>query len=1019
MIKKALCAIMAFCMLFTMIGVTGAVAVDTADVVITVDFDDEFRTIQKKGNTYENTLKFTVTISGVDPDSEFIQCVGPLYFNWDADVAQVPTYTQAGDVKSLVTQNSFFNINAVKFDVPGELRVVYGTMDYIEEEEIALTTEGYLQLTDDALLHASTLDITVSTSGPAGETGVGNTGNEHLYTFSIPQTQFSVEIPDNRPEMTDVEVLGELVEYDGQVYNVVVTGAPEGSTITYTCNGEAFEGTKAAGEYEVTAKVTHPDYKPFTDTATLVISPAELTIEGLDAEDRAYNGTTTVGLIGELTGVVAGDDVTFPREATISSKNIGTYTVELPDLTGADVANYEFNVAAPDVVISAKEITATAERVEKVYDATTAFDAVVNIEGLVDGDDVTVDWTENALASKNADTYTGSVDVSISGADAANYTLASSAVDVEVVVSPKEITATVDGVDRVYDATTAFEALVTFDGEIDGDDVEVHWTEVELDSKDAGTRTGSVELSLTGADAANYTLASSAVDVEVEVSAKEITATVEGTDRAYDGTTAFAATATLDGVIDGDVVATTATGTLTSKNVGSYADGVVVVELTGDDAENYVLAADTFNDVAVNITVKDVTATVTATDRVYDATTVFEAIATIAGLVDGDEVTVDCAENELDSKNAGTHTGSVVVSIAGADAANYNLTNPEISDVAVVISPATLTVSGITAIDRKTDGTTVVTLDATNALLAGIIDGDVVTAVYPESGTVESASAGSDKVVTITGITLEGADAANYTVTAPTDVKVNITSAYGNNYRPSSSTSSGPKPSTPVEDDKKDEEDKDDKEQPGDEKDEDLTKATAEVSLKEKASDIRFVETDKEGKFAPDASATRNEVVNALNEVLDIKNATGDCELTDIEGAENADIVELFTKANIIAGYEDGTFRGEATITRAEVVKLLAVALGVEIKEYEEDKFTDVADHWSSDYVNSFVELGYILGYPDNTFRPDDEISKAEVVVIINRIINKNVDEADNSEVEIVDLDETHWAYKYVMAAVK
>ena len=81
----------------------------------------------------------------------------------------------------------------------------------------------------------------------------------------------------------------------------------------------------------------------------------------------------------------------------------------------------------------------------------------------------------------------------------------------------------------------------------------------------------------------------------------------------------------------------------------------------------------------------------------------------------------------------------------------------------------------------------------------------------------------------------------------------------------------------------------------------------------------------------------------------------------------------------------------------------------------KESNFTDIKGHWAEEYINSFVELKYILGYPDGTFKPDNNISRAEFVVIINRIIKLSADPTKN----LTDVDDTHWAYNEITIATK
>ncbi|MBO5099165.1 MAG: S-layer homology domain-containing protein, partial [Clostridia bacterium] len=607
-----------------------------------------------------------------------------------------------------------------------------------------------------------------------------------------------------------------------------------------------------------------------------------------------------------------------------------------------------------------------------------------------------------------------------------------------VTVAKKALTYTVTAEEKIYNADYDFVANVVLDGVVNDDVVEVECIGASIPEKNVGEHVGKVQLRLTGTDSANYVFdvaegddsAEVIVDnIAVIVVPKEIIATVEAVNRTYDGTLDFETLVSLDGVlaVDEEFVTATATGELTSKNAGAY-DADVTVSLSGDASVNYVLAEEVLN-TSVEIYKKDITASVVAEDKIYDGKVDINATATLAGVLSGDTVT-NSVVADVYSKNVGTYTnGHAIISLAGADADNYELAISEFNDVEVTISPKELTVTGLAATNRVTDETTVVAL--TGGVLDGIVEGDNVYATMPTEGTIADTLSGNNKVVTIAEITLLGADAANYTLVQPTGITVNIYApAATPTYRPSYSIGGGSSSST-VTPDKTDENKEDNKEEAKDENKEedkeevkeetttDYTKATATVTLKEKASEIRFISTDEEGKFNPDVKATRNEVVNALNEILNITDATGDCDLNDIENSENAKIVELFTKANIIAGYDDGTFRGNDSITRAEFVKILTVALGVEVKEFENDKVSDVADHWSKNFVNSFVELGYILGYPDGTFRPDESISRAEVVIIVNRVIGKDVKNADNTDVTISDMDDSHWAYEYIMASVK
>lgn len=103
------------------------------------------------------------------------------------------------------------------------------------------------------------------------------------------------------------------------------------------------------------------------------------------------------------------------------------------------------------------------------------------------------------------------------------------------------------------------------------------------------------------------------------------------------------------------------------------------------------------------------------------------------------------------------------------------------------------------------------------------------------------------------------------------------------------------------------------------------------------------------------------------------------------DGMYSVAINELVNK-EIINGYEDNTFKPEKEIKRAELVKMMVIAKNV--KEKTNINFTDVAnDHWAKEYIEVAVANNYIKGYEDNTFKPEKNITYGEVATIIVRAL--------------------------------
>ena len=89
----------------------------------------------------------------------------------------------------------------------------------------------------------------------------------------------------------------------------------------------------------------------------------------------------------------------------------------------------------------------------------------------------------------------------------------------------------------------------------------------------------------------------------------------------------------------------------------------------------------------------------------------------------------------------------------------------------------------------------------------------------------------------------------------------------------------------------------------------------------------------------------------------------------------------------IVKGNPDGTFDPDAPITRAEFA---AIAARFDDKNTNTtSNFSDIASHWAKDEIGVAANKGWINGYPDSTFRPDQYITRAEAMTLINRVLNR------------------------------
>ena len=107
----------------------------------------------------------------------------------------------------------------------------------------------------------------------------------------------------------------------------------------------------------------------------------------------------------------------------------------------------------------------------------------------------------------------------------------------------------------------------------------------------------------------------------------------------------------------------------------------------------------------------------------------------------------------------------------------------------------------------------------------------------------------------------------------------------------------------------------------------------------------------------------------------------------DVVGTDCEDAVARLMALDIIAGFPDGTYKPDEPVTRAQFAKIIVSALGVgEAANYAAGatKFADVpADHWATGYINVAVDMGVIAGYPDGTFKPENQVTFAEAIKMI------------------------------------
>jgi hypothetical protein len=575
----------------------------------------------------------------------------------------------------------------------------------------------------------------------------------------------------------------------GDVVSVAGSGAGStfatknaGSGKAVTVGGYTLTGADA-GNYNLVV--------PLNLTAN--VAKANLNVSGVGANNKTYDGTTAATLSG-MAGVTAfGSDtvaVGGSGSATFADKNAGAgkaVTVSGYTLGGADAGNY--NLVQPTglsaTIGKANLAIGGIGAADKIYDGTSTATLVGSAAVFaIGGDEVAVGGSGSAtFADKNAGTNKA-VTVSgytLTGADAGNYSA----------VQPSGVTASIGKADlaisgvtannKTYDGTTAatlsgFASVTAIGGDVVSVNGSASGTFADKNAG-MGKQVTVGGFTLSGADAGNYNAVQpTGLSADIGKATLAVSGVIAN-NKIYDGGTA----ATLGGnatvaAFGSDVVSVAGSGraAFADKNVGTgKAVTVSGYTLAGTDAGNYDLvqpAGLTASIGKANLALQGIS----VSDKVYDGTTA----ATLSGSAGvtafgGDVVAVSGSGTaSFADKNAGVGKAVNVsgYTISGADAGNYNLV--QLGGLTASIARADLAISGLSAAGKTYDGTTAATLSGVAGVSA--IGNDVVMVSGSANGAFADKNAGSGKQVTVSGLTLTGADAGNYRVVQPTGLHADI-----------------------------------------------------------------------------------------------------------------------------------------------------------------------------------------------------------------------------------------------------
>ena len=601
---------------------------------------------------------------------------------------------------------------------------------------------------------------------------------------------------------------GDTVGFDATALTAVYPSKNVGTRALVISGGAAALTGASADDYTLAG----------LNTVSGTITPAPLSLIGVGSTTKVYDRTAAASLNASgsaVSGLISGDVVVFDPtalSAVFADKNVGTgkaltVTAGATALSGTDAGNYAFaNLASFTGSITPASLTLTGVgSATKVYDGTV--DAPLSlgsssVTGVLAGD--TVSFSSAGLTAAYADKNVGTGKAltltagatALTGLDAGNYVLANlGAFTGSITRAAATLTAT-GSVTKVYDRTTAATLGVgayTFTGVVSGDDVTLDSTQVSatFPTKNVGAGKALVvaagNSALSGADAGNYNL-TVGTGFMGEITPAPLTLTGFGTvTKVYDATVAAplsAGSLSLSGVISGDAVTadtSAVAATFDDKNVGSGKSLVVsnaAVVLSGADAGNYALQAVTGLTGTITPAQLSIGGLSVPASKVYDGTTaaVVTGTPTFVGLLGADSVSLaGSAQGVYNSKNVATaNTVSFTgLTVSGTDAGNYVISSSY--SLPAIITPAALTMTGLTVAPSKVyDGNTSAVVGGSGALV-GVFGSDAVALNGTAVGAYNSKNVVTASEVAFSGLTLGGADAANYTFTIQSPVAATIT----------------------------------------------------------------------------------------------------------------------------------------------------------------------------------------------------------------------------------------------------
>ena len=850
-----------------------------------------------------------------------------------------------------------------------------------------------------------------------------------------------------------VNITYTVTDKDNNVVGTYVVKANETTgtwTPTETTATPANVGTYTYNVTCVVSDATENGAEPVTLSGPMTLSITEnkgLTVSGTDYTvkyDGASHGKAATASVEGAAIEYSIDGGTTWTTIVPTIKNVG----EIKVIVKASMANYSDATAEYTLKVTPRTVTLKSETASKTYDGDPLTRPNVTIEGdgFVAGEVTDIKATGSVTNVSDSPVTNTIVYTTTDKFVEGNYDITKDEGELTITKSDK-LTVSATGYDGKYDGQTHNGNVTATEGATlsYSTDNGKTWTATEPTIKNVGEINVIVKASM-----ANYSDATA--KYTLKVTPRPVTLTSETASKPYDGTalTKPEVTVTGDGFVPGEVTDIKATGSVTNVSEGEVTNAITFVPGDAFNAGNYKIEKAegklSITPLAVTVTAKDYTKYVGEKDPAFEAT--------VTGTINNDTVSYTI------SREAGETAGTYPITPAGAEAqGNYTVT----------YKTGTLTIKE-RPYRPNPSITDKITVEITGNSDSVVYDG---TEHSVKDYTVKiSDSRYTEKDFTFSGKALaSGVNAGTYEMGLKADQFKNTNARFKNvefvikadgvltiTQRPLTITAGSAEGIAPVTCDKYTVEglatgDKVDsvkitgiQSEPGESpnvasdaviknaKGEDVTanyKITyvdgvlKAIEVLNKEIHFNYVIGYTDGTIRPSNNISRAEVATIFFRLLTDEARTQYDKTTssfsDIkDGAWCCRAVSTLTNMGIIKGYTDGTFRPNADITRAELATIIARFAKLDVNT---KTFSDINGHWAQKSIELAAGNGWINGYTDGTFRPNKSIIRAETFAMINRVLDRQTESVSDllptSEMNMWsdNLNENAWYYKDVQEA--